>query len=253
MIAPQPQGAGAVRFERCDPGQAPASELLAAIRAELNAVYETFSRLDNPPLAPAELRPPHGAYYVGYEGVEAVAGGGLRRLGDGVAEIKRMYVRPGARSRGLATALLQTLEDAARSLGYTAVASRHRAPAGARASHVPSGRVRRGAALQHQPLRLFLGRKAAGVTAADPDLLGQSASGRAWSAAQASRAAAGDGPRRRRGCRTARRCAPSRRRAPSGRWPGTRPPGWRCWRRPPSACDGPTRRRTRARPTRSHR
>jgi GNAT superfamily N-acetyltransferase len=119
VTAPSP-GPGAVRFERCDPEEAPASELLAAMRAELNHVYETFSRLDNPPLAPAELRPPEGAYYVGYEGAEAVAGGGLRRLGDGVAEIKRMYVRPDARSRGLATALLRTLEDAARSLGYTA-------------------------------------------------------------------------------------------------------------------------------------
>jgi GNAT superfamily N-acetyltransferase len=110
----------AVRFERCDPEEPPASELLLAMRAELNDVYETFSRLDNPPLAPAEMRPPGGAYYVGYEGDEPVAGGGLRRLGDGVAEIKRMYVRPVARSRGVAAELLQTLEDGARSLGYTA-------------------------------------------------------------------------------------------------------------------------------------
>jgi GNAT superfamily N-acetyltransferase len=110
----------AVRFERCDPEEPPASELLLAMRAELNDVYETFSRLDNPPLVPAEMRPPGGVYYVGYEGDEALAGGGLRRLGDGVAEIKRMYVRPAARSRGVAAELLQALEDAARALGYTA-------------------------------------------------------------------------------------------------------------------------------------
>jgi GNAT superfamily N-acetyltransferase len=36
-----------------------------------------------------------------------------------VAEIKRMYVRPSARSRGVAAALLAALEDAARTLGYT--------------------------------------------------------------------------------------------------------------------------------------
>ena len=47
-----------------------------------------------------------------------MAGGGLRRLGDGVAEIKRMYVRPEARSRGVAAALLRTLEEAAAALGY---------------------------------------------------------------------------------------------------------------------------------------
>ena len=91
------------------------------MRAELIDAYDNASRLDNPPLRPAELRPPGGGYYVGYERAEPVAGGGLRRLGDGVAEIKRMYVRPDARSRGVAAALLRTLEDAARSLGYASV------------------------------------------------------------------------------------------------------------------------------------
>jgi GNAT superfamily N-acetyltransferase len=109
------------RFERCDPEEPPASELLAEMRAELNDVYETFSRLDNPALSPDELRPPDGAYLVGYEGSSAVAGGGLRRLDNGVAEIKRMFVRPGARSRGVARALLDALEGAARELGYERV------------------------------------------------------------------------------------------------------------------------------------
>ena len=90
------------------------------MRAELNDAYETMSRLDNPPLLAAELRPPGGAYLVGYEGAEAVAGGGLRRLGGGVAEVKRMYVRPAARSRGTAAALLAALEGTAVSLGYVA-------------------------------------------------------------------------------------------------------------------------------------
>jgi len=110
-----------LHFEVGDPEMPPASDLLAEMRVELNDVYETFSRLDNPPLRPDELREPGGAYVVGYEGVEAVAGGGLRRLGEGVAEIKRMYVRPPARSRGVARALLRALEDQARAMGYTAV------------------------------------------------------------------------------------------------------------------------------------
>jgi GNAT superfamily N-acetyltransferase len=112
---------GAVRFARCDPEEVPASELLAAMRAELIGAYDDASRLDNPALLPDELRPPTGVYCVGFEGDEAVAGGGLRRLGEGLAEIKRMYVVPGARSRGLAAALLGTLEDAARELGYVRV------------------------------------------------------------------------------------------------------------------------------------
>jgi len=58
---------------------------------------------------------------VGYECAQAVTGGGLRRLDDGVAEIKRMYVRPAARSRGLARALLGALEQTATELGYERV------------------------------------------------------------------------------------------------------------------------------------
>ena len=110
-----------LRFERSDPEEPPASALLDEMRAELNDVYETFSRLDNPPLEPNELRGPYGAYLVGYEGADAVAGGGLRRLDDGVAEIKRMFVLPTARSRGVARALLEALEQTARELGYERV------------------------------------------------------------------------------------------------------------------------------------
>jgi GNAT superfamily N-acetyltransferase len=107
-----------LRFEQTDPEVLPASELLAEMRVELNDVYDSFNRLDNPPLVPDELRGPDGAYLVGYEAAEAVAGGGLRRLDDGVAEIKRMFVRPSARSRGVARALLEALEQTARELGY---------------------------------------------------------------------------------------------------------------------------------------
>ena len=118
MSADPAANPGLVRFERCDPEDPAATELLAAMRAELVDAYDNASRLDNPALLPAELRPPGGAYYVGFEGSVAVAGGGFRKLGDGLAEIKRMYVRPEARSRGLAAALLRTLEDAIAELGY---------------------------------------------------------------------------------------------------------------------------------------
>ena len=111
----------ALRFERGDPEEPPASELLAAMRVELNELYEAFDRLDNPPVDPAELRPPGGAYVVGFDGEQAVAGGGVRHLAEGVGEIKRMFVRPAARSRGVAGALLEELEDTARTLGYDVV------------------------------------------------------------------------------------------------------------------------------------
>jgi GNAT superfamily N-acetyltransferase len=61
---------------------------------------------------------PHGVFLVGYEDGRPVAIGGVRRLEDGIGEIKRMYVVPAARSRGAGRALLAALEDAARELGY---------------------------------------------------------------------------------------------------------------------------------------
>ncbi len=45
--------------------------------------------------------------------------GALRALGDGAAEIKRMYVAPGARGRGVGRAVLAGLERAARTRGWT--------------------------------------------------------------------------------------------------------------------------------------
>ena len=49
----------------------------------------------------------------------ALGCGALRALEDGVAEVKRMYVVPAARGRGLSKAVLAGLEDAARDRGWT--------------------------------------------------------------------------------------------------------------------------------------
>ncbi|MEV6622386.1 GNAT family N-acetyltransferase [Amycolatopsis sp. NPDC051106] len=47
----------------------------------------------------------------------AVGCGGLRLLGPGSGEVKRMYVEPAARGTGVAAALLRALEDRARDFG----------------------------------------------------------------------------------------------------------------------------------------
>ena len=52
---------------------------------------------------------------------EAIGCGALRRLPDGSAEVKRMYVTPEARGSGAATAVLRGLEDYARNQGITTV------------------------------------------------------------------------------------------------------------------------------------
>ena len=49
----------------------------------------------------------------------ALGCGALRALGNGFAEVKRMYVTPSARGRGVAKAVLAGLEEAARDRGWT--------------------------------------------------------------------------------------------------------------------------------------
>ncbi len=108
-----------MEFRAADPDVPPASDLLAAMVAEISAMYD--ARLDAPDLptaTAADFSPPGGACVVGYLDGEAVCVGGVKRLDDTAAEIKRMYVREDMRGRGVARALLAALEDAARSLGY---------------------------------------------------------------------------------------------------------------------------------------
>ena len=56
-----------------------------------------------------------------YEGAEPVACGGLKRLDDRAAEIKRLYVSPEWRGRGLGHRLLDELERVAAEQGYETV------------------------------------------------------------------------------------------------------------------------------------
>jgi GNAT superfamily N-acetyltransferase len=65
-----------------------------------------------------EMAPPGGVFVILFEDGEPVAGGGLRRLGEDVAEIKRMFVEPAARGRGYGRRVLDELEAAAVELGY---------------------------------------------------------------------------------------------------------------------------------------
>lgn len=107
-------------FRRCDAAHPPASELIAAVLAEYDAVAGRALR-GGPSARPADFSPPGGAYVVGFVGGVPACGGGIKSLGDGNAELKRMYVAPRFRGRGLARALLLALESSARELGHQAV------------------------------------------------------------------------------------------------------------------------------------
>lgn len=66
-------------------------------------------------------RPPAGAFYLISQNGAAAGMGGLRRLDDAEAEIKRIYVRPGFRGRALGRRLVERLLNDARGLGYRRV------------------------------------------------------------------------------------------------------------------------------------
>ena len=105
------------RFCRSDPAVPPASDLIAAVLAEYDAVAGRALR-GGPSATPTDFSPPGGAYVVGLVDDVPACGGGIKDLGDRVAELKRMYVVPQFRERGLARALLGALEIAARDLGH---------------------------------------------------------------------------------------------------------------------------------------
>ena len=110
----------ALRFVVTSSARPPATELLDALHEEYDAAAGR-ALAGGPSAAPADFAPPGGTFLVAYEHDRAVACGGLKTIGTGVAELKRMYVVPDARRRGVGRALLAALEDAARSMGFGTV------------------------------------------------------------------------------------------------------------------------------------
>ncbi|WP_197982109.1 GNAT family N-acetyltransferase [Frigoribacterium sp. CFBP 13707] len=95
---------------------------------------EIYGGRDESPIDAAEFEPPRGAFAVAYlsEGPQPagsdregsregqpVGMGAWRLLPDGRGELKRLFVRPGHRGRGVSRRLLGWLEESARDSGVT--------------------------------------------------------------------------------------------------------------------------------------
>ena len=93
-------------------------ELIAAVQQEY---VQRYGGPDATPMVATEFAPPSGRFLVATVDGQVVGCAGLRRHRDGVAEIKRMYVRPAHRRRGYARRMLFALEEWARDRGYTRI------------------------------------------------------------------------------------------------------------------------------------
>ena len=107
-----------VSVQKASVGSPIVQALISALDAEITERYPeedaNFFRLDEDEIAPGR-----GALLVATVDGEVVGCGAVRRLDDTDAEIKRMYVTPSFRGRGIGGALLAALESEARSLGAT--------------------------------------------------------------------------------------------------------------------------------------
>lgn len=105
-------------------GHADALLLIEEVQEEYVVRYGSR---DETPLDPLMFEPPDGSFFVGYLDGVPVACGAWRRspvvaLGsDRTAEVKRMYVSPRARGRGLARRMLAHLETTAAENGVQVV------------------------------------------------------------------------------------------------------------------------------------
>jgi putative acetyltransferase len=91
--------------------------LRAAQRLEIAEVYYPELEDSEPGTKPSASD--IAVFYVAFDGERAVATGGLRAIDATHGEVKRMYVDPAYRGSGVAAQLLRTLEDDARTRGWT--------------------------------------------------------------------------------------------------------------------------------------
>ena len=108
-----------IEIRREELASATVQMLVTALNAELLSRYPssddgTYFRLEA-----EEVGRGRGALVVAYSEGAPAGCGGVRLIGPGIAEIKRMYVAPESRQRGVARRILDELEREARELGVT--------------------------------------------------------------------------------------------------------------------------------------
>jgi GNAT superfamily N-acetyltransferase len=107
----------AVRLEMADLDSPVARLMEHRLFDDLRARYPDDG-LDFTPGVAKSYRPPDGAFVVAWIGLEPVGAGALRRVTGRIGELKRLWVDPRFRRRGVARALTLFREELARELGW---------------------------------------------------------------------------------------------------------------------------------------
>ncbi len=110
-----------VTFVAVDPAS---DDAQAALRRYLVEIAERIPHGNTGPDDAGEVddfRLPGGVFLLARSAGAVVGCGAVRALGPGLGEIKRMWIDPAARGRGLGRRPLDALEDPARDLGYDRV------------------------------------------------------------------------------------------------------------------------------------
>ncbi len=109
---------GDVKVAVADPASKDAKWCMAQYFSELDRRFEGgFDPRVTRPTPPRELRPPRGLLLIAHLRKEPVGCGALKFHEDGVAEIKRLWVAPKIRGRGVGRRLLAELEKSASESG----------------------------------------------------------------------------------------------------------------------------------------
>jgi len=88
--------------------------------AELSRRFDAgFDPRRGDPSDDADLAPPSGLFIIARIEGNPVGCGGIKGLSAGIAEIKRVWTAPQTRGRGVASALVRHLEEAARARGFS--------------------------------------------------------------------------------------------------------------------------------------
>ena len=95
-----------------------AQQLIGRVQQEY---VQRYGGPDEAPVRPEEFEPPHGLFLVVEIDGVAAGCGAWRTLDEGPAEIKRVYVEPAFRRRGLAQVIVDALEAAASRAGCRTV------------------------------------------------------------------------------------------------------------------------------------